>query len=91
MASRGTRSAYILRASESTASQNSRALAVKRGRIEHLNIEELEVGRLRVRELIVEQRAGSTPSSTVRTDYAPKLIRFSGTLGRQREVEVTLG
>jgi hypothetical protein len=35
---------------------------VKRGRIEHLNIEELEVGRLRVRELIVEQeqRAGTT-------------------------------
>ena len=62
MASRGTRSAYILRASESTASQNSRALAVKRGRIEHLNIEELEVRRLRVRELIVEQeqRAGPT-------------------------------
>jgi hypothetical protein len=32
-----------------------RALAVKRGRIAHLNIEELEVGRLHVRELVVEQ------------------------------------
>jgi hypothetical protein len=32
-----------------------RVLAVKRGRIERLNIEELEVGRLHVRELVVEQ------------------------------------
>jgi hypothetical protein len=28
---------------------------VKRGRIQRLNIEELEVGRLHVRELVVEQ------------------------------------
>jgi hypothetical protein len=32
-----------------------RALAVKRGRIQRLDIEDLEVGRLRVRELVVEQ------------------------------------
>jgi hypothetical protein len=32
-----------------------RALAVKRGRIARLNIEGLEVGRLHVRELVVEQ------------------------------------
>jgi len=32
-----------------------RALAVKRGRIQCLEIEELEVGRLHVRELVVEQ------------------------------------
>ena len=36
-----------------------RTLAVKRGRIQHLEIEELEVGRLHVRELVVEQ--GQTP------------------------------
>jgi hypothetical protein len=35
---------------------------VKRGRIQRLNIEELEVGRLHVRELVVEQeqRASAT-------------------------------
>ena len=32
-----------------------RKLAIKRGRIGHLSIEDLEVGRLRVRELVVEQ------------------------------------
>jgi len=32
-----------------------RVLAVKRGRIQRLEIEELEVGRLHVRELLVEQ------------------------------------
>jgi hypothetical protein len=32
-----------------------RTLVVNRGRIEHLNIEELEVGRAHVRELVVEQ------------------------------------
>jgi hypothetical protein len=36
-----------------------RALAVKRGRIQRLEIEELEVGRPHVRELVVEQ--GQTP------------------------------
>jgi hypothetical protein len=30
-------------------------LAIKRGRIGHLNMEDLEVGRLRVRELVVER------------------------------------
>src|SRR5215208_2235925 len=37
------------------------ALAVRRARIKHLNIEELEVGRLHVRELVVEQE--QTPQS----------------------------
>ena len=32
-----------------------RVLTVKRGRIERLNIEELEVGRLYVREVVVDQ------------------------------------
>jgi hypothetical protein len=36
-----------------------RALAVKRGRIQRLEIEELEIGGLHVRELVVEQ--GQTP------------------------------
>jgi hypothetical protein len=31
------------------------SLTVKRGRIERLNIEGLEVGRLHVRELVIEQ------------------------------------
>jgi hypothetical protein len=39
-----------------------RTLVVNRGRIDHLNIRELEVGRPHVRELIVEQeRRPSTP------------------------------
>jgi hypothetical protein len=36
---------------------------VKRGRIERLNIEELEVGRLHVRELVVEQEQQPRPSA----------------------------
>jgi hypothetical protein len=38
-----------------------RALAIKKGRIKRLDIEELEVGRLRVRELVIdqEQRPGA--------------------------------
>jgi len=33
-----------------------RSLAVKKGKIGHLSIDELEVGRLRVRELVVEHQ-----------------------------------
>ena len=40
-----------------------RALAVKRGKIQHLSIEELEVGRLHVRELVVEQEQRPGPEA----------------------------
>jgi PPOX class probable F420-dependent enzyme len=37
-----------------------RALAVKRGKIGHLSIDELEVGRLRVREPVIEEERSAT-------------------------------
>jgi hypothetical protein len=52
-----------------------RAVALKRGKTERPNIEELEAGRLRVREPAVEQE--QTPSRGVHSDGSSK--RANGT------------
>ena len=53
-----------------------RRLAVKRGKVGHLTIEDLEVGRLRVRELVVEQRSEPRPFDTLEGHKYVSLTTF---------------